>query len=93
MTSVTKEPRLPRCVTKFDLITYFNCNYRYLWRRIITVELLEEWGIDIPALKRARTLDPFLTKRLYEHFKITDLDKRPQDEIEAVTEGEQAPTD
>lgn len=92
MTTDPKAPRLPRCVTKYDLITYFDCSYRYLWKRIITPDLLEGWGVDVPALKKARRLDPFLTKKLYEHFNIKDLDDTLKDELEAQTDGEKAPS-
>lgn len=85
--------RLPKCVTKYDLIMYFECTYRYLWRNIITEDLLEEWGYSYDDIKRMRKLPPTITARIYEHFQIKSLDRfEPLLPIEETT-GNQAPPD
>lgn len=68
--------RLPRCVDKYDLATYFDCSYDYLWKTIITDDLLEEWGFSYEThVKPLRTLPPLLTRQIYLYYRITDLDK------------------
>lgn len=85
--------RRPRCVTKYDLITYFGVTYKVLWSRILTDDLLEGWGFPYLGLKRSRTLPPGLTARIYQHFKITDLDAENVPEPVENTDGHRAPTD
>lgn len=86
MTSNVSAPRLPRCVTKYDLITFFECNYRYLWRRILPDELLEGWGYSYARIKSTRTLPPDLTRAIYAHYGITDLDGKLSEEIQEKVE-------
>lgn len=79
--TVNQERRLPRCVHKYDLKEYFGCTYKYLWSSLITEDLLEEWGIDLDKFKRIRRIDPETTRKIYHHFRITDLDADYSEEI------------
>lgn len=75
MSTSSPGPRRPRCLTKFDLITYFGVSYRTLWRTVITDDLLEGWGFTYKEdIKPSRTLGPILSEHIYGHFGITDLD-------------------
>jgi hypothetical protein len=75
MSTSSPGPRRPRCLTKFDLVTYFQVSYRVLWRRIITDDLLEGWGFTYAKhVKPSKTLGPILSDLIYYHFNITDLD-------------------
>lgn len=75
-------PRLPRCVTKYELATYFECSYEYLWKEIITDELLEGWNYSYEEhVRPCKKLHPILTKKIYLHFGIRDLDMSLADEI------------
>jgi hypothetical protein len=85
--------RLPRLVTKYDLITYFGVTYKVLWSRILTDDLLEGWGYPYSDLKRSRTLPPGLTARIYAHFNITDLDADNTPPEEETPTGHRAPED
>lgn len=96
MSSTPQAPqtvRLPRCVTKYDLITYFGVTYKVLWSRILTDDLLEGWGFPYSGLKQTRTLPPVLTDLIYRHFKISDLDADNTPEPLETTAGHRAPTD
>ncbi len=77
-----KAVRLPRCVHKYDLKTYFGCNYKLLWRNIITPQMLEEWGVDKKDFKTWHILPPDLTLKIYLHFGIIDLDADLSKKIE-----------
>jgi hypothetical protein len=88
MSSTVSAPRIPRCVTKYDLITFFECNYRYLWRRILTDDLLETWGYTYADIKNTKKLPPDLTRSIYDHYGITDLDAKLSDEIREKEEEE-----
>jgi hypothetical protein len=74
-------PNLPRCVHKYQLRDYFGCSYRHLWRFIITEDLFLSWGYDPDKLKRRRIFSPELTRLIYTHFQITDLDASLSKEI------------
>ncbi|MTB53902.1 hypothetical protein [Lewinella sp. W8] len=76
-----KAPNLPRCVRKYQLRDYFGCSYRHLWRFIITEDLFLSWGYDPDKLKRRRIFSPELTKLIYTHFQIRDLDADLSEEI------------
>lgn len=99
MSTANTEPRvkrLPRLVTKYDLITYFGVSYKILWSRILTDDLLEGWGFTYKALKSVRTLPPNLTARIYEHFGIDDLDAGNDQQVRGDTPeptGNRAPTE
>lgn len=81
--------RLPRCVHKYDLKTYFGCNYKLLWRNVITKQLLEGWGIDLEEFKQWHILPPDVTLKIYIHFGITDLDANLSKQVaEAIGEVE-----
>lgn len=69
----TIKPHLPRTVEKRDLKDYFGCSYAYLWEVIITDDLLYRWGYNQDQIKPLRRLPPDLTRLIYVHFKITDL--------------------
>jgi hypothetical protein len=72
---------LPRCVAKFELITYFGCDYKFLWSRLIPDELLHQWGYDSDLVRKCRRLDPELTQRIYLHHRIVDLNSDYSAEI------------
>lgn len=71
--SMTNIRKLPRCVYKGELTTYFSCTPDYLWRNILKEELLSSWGYNIDEIKSFRQLPYRLTLRIYVHFEITDL--------------------
>ena len=88
-------PRLPRCVTKYELSQDFDCNYEFLWREILTEDLLTEWGYGLDYVKQRKRFGPLLTRQIYLHFRITDLNRSLAEEITAELavrpeEGEQA---
>jgi hypothetical protein len=91
--NLPRAARLPRLVTKYDLITYFGVSYKVLWSRILTDDLLEGWGFPYSGLKRSRSLPPGLTTRIYRHFNITDLDADNLLPKEETTGGHRAPED
>lgn len=77
---------LPRCVAKFELIAYFGCDYKFLWSRLIPDELLHQWGYDSDQVKKCRRLDTDLTRLIYLHHRITDLNSDYSEEIAALLE-------
>lgn len=84
--------RLPKCVTKYDLITYFGVSYRVLWSRILPDDLLEGWGYSYKEdLKRSNTLDPIITALIYAKYDITDLDADQAPDIVEDDTGHRAP--
>jgi len=86
--------RLPKCVTKYDLVTYFGVSYRVLWSRILPDDLLEGWGYDYQRdLKGSRTFDPILTRLIYAKYDITDLDADQAPQVIEDTTGHRAPED
>lgn len=76
-----RKARLPRVVSKYDLTQYFGCSFEYLWKEIITDELLESWGYDYDKVKPRKLLGPDLTFKIYLHFRITDLDRSMSEEV------------
>lgn len=91
---------LPRCVTKLQLVNYFGCSYAYLWANVITEDLLEEWGCvdeDLDRFKSAKVIGPKLTRKIYVHFRITDLhsdySQEISSEIHKLTQAGQASSD
>lgn len=79
--SVVNHPYLPRCVRKKELIGYFGVPYATLWSTILTDDLLEEWGYSYERVKPMRTLDPNLTRIIYDHFKIKNLHQSLLEEL------------
>lgn len=69
-----KRARLPRCLPKFELADYFSVTTKSLWATILPEPLLYSWGYDQDDVKRLRNFPPNLSRRIYEHYKITDLD-------------------
>ncbi|WP_139211965.1 hypothetical protein [Neolewinella agarilytica] len=93
-TNAPRKPRRPRCLTKFDLVSYFKVSYRVLWSRILPDELLEGWGYSYEKdLKRSRTFDPILSAHIYRHYNITNLDAEELPQAEEMAIGERAPED
>lgn len=78
---VSQEFYLPRCVSKFELIEYFGCDYKFLWARLLPADLLRNWGYDLDKVKRCRRLDPRLTQRVYIHHQIINLNSDYSQEI------------
>ena len=64
---------LPRCVSKKELRNYWGVSRKYLREEIITDDLLEKLDIDIEKYNRLRNLTPDITKKIYLHFEIFDL--------------------
>jgi hypothetical protein len=94
MSTSSQAPRRPRCLTKYDLITYFKVSYRVLWRRVITDDLLEGWGFTyVEDVKPTKTLSPILSDLIYTHFSITDLDAANTAPEEETRSGHRAPED
>ena len=83
-----KKPNLPRCVHKYQLVSYFDCSYDFLWKNLITDDLLMRWGFDLDNVRKCRQLGPDLTKRIYIHFAITDLDADLSAEVRRLIEGQ-----
>ena len=80
-TSENKPARLPRCLPKFELTNYFGIPTKTLWATILTDELLDFWGLDQQEAKPLRVFGPPLSRRIYEHYQITDLDSDFSEEI------------
>lgn len=74
---------LPRCVTKKELKNYFGVSYKEMWNKIITEDLLNEWGYEIDDIKPMRLLTPEITKKIYIHFEIKDLNMDMYQELYA----------
>lgn len=81
--TVEKKVRLLRCLPKFELANYYGITTKTLWATILTEELLEEWGYDQADIKPLRVYPPNLSRRIYEHYQITDLDADFSEEIRA----------
>lgn len=82
MNTLAKKPaRLPRCLHKFELANYFGITTKTLWATILTDELLDSWGLDQQEVKPKRVFGPSLSRRIYEHYHITDLDADFSEEI------------
>jgi len=79
-----KPARLPRCLPKFELARYFSVTTKTLWATILTEPLLDSWGFDQDEVKRLRNFPPLLSRRIYEHYFITDLDADFSSEIKLV---------
>lgn len=86
-----KKPNLPRCVHKYQLRDYFNCTYDFLWSNIITDDLLLSWNVKLDDIRQCRQFGPDLTRRIYIHFKITDLDADLSAEVRRAIEGKTCP--
>lgn len=89
-------PRLPRVVFKRDLANYFSVDTRYLWHTLLTDELFADWGYDREEFVTSKRFPPGLTKCIYNHFNITDLDETLSQELKALDEpgtGHRAPED
>jgi hypothetical protein len=80
-TSDRKQARLPRCLPKFELANYFGITTKTLWATILTEELLDSWELDQHDIKPLRVFGPRLSRRIYEHYQITDLDADFSEEI------------
>jgi hypothetical protein len=80
-TSEHKPARLPRCLHKFELANYFGITTKTLWATILTEELLDSWGLDQQEIKPKRVFGPSLSRRIYEHYHITDLDADFSEEV------------
>lgn len=88
MMNNSNKANLPRCVSKGQLKEYFGCSYDFMWANLLTDELLMSWNINLEEVKRRRLLGPDLTRRIYVHFKITDLDANFSEEVRnAITQG------
>ena len=82
----TNDYYLPRCVAKKELKNYFDVSYDELWRKILTVDLLEKWGFEVDEIKKLRLLPPKLTKSIYLHYEIKDLNMTMHEELYGVAE-------
>lgn len=89
--------RLPRLVFKHELCTYFDeCTSRYLWRNILTDDVFEEGGFKKADYAKVKRFPPDVTKHLYRHFDIDDLNARLSDELrdgDEAPKGHRAPSD
>jgi hypothetical protein len=80
-------------------MSYFdNCLSKELYKHLLTEELLESWGFDIDQVKACGSkFSAKLTKRIYLHWNITDLDATIHQEVVAELSasglGSRAPED
>jgi len=88
MNTIQKEPYLPRCVRKKELVNYFGENRDFFWTNILTDELLTKWGTSYEAIKNCRALPFDLTEKIYLHFKITDLNEPNYERIRELIDKE-----
>lgn len=81
MNKKTREPYLPRCVSKKELAIYFGVSHKWLWANLITEDLINDWGFEIEEVKPRRIFPPDLTLKIYRHFDILDLNLSLYEEL------------
>lgn len=77
----SKKAYLPRVAQKFEVATYFGLDTRQLRNRVVTRDLIEEWGFDYESFKRDKSFPVEVTKKIYQHFKIRDLNMTLSEEL------------
>ncbi|MEM6771194.1 MAG: hypothetical protein AAF597_11475 [Bacteroidota bacterium] len=87
---------LPRLVFKSELAAYFGVSGRYLWRHVLTDDFFEDHGYEKRQFSYVKRFPPHITKLIYRHFEITDLNTSLADELNAPEDkenGHRAPTE
>lgn len=96
MNSSDTAVRLPRLVFKSELAEYFGVTTRYLWRHVLTDDFFESYGFEKRQFSYVKRFPPHITKLIYQHFEISDLNTTLAEELNTPDEqenGHRAPVD
>ena len=95
MNSSDTNIRLPRLVFKSELAEYFGVTNRYLWRHVLTDDFFESYGYEKRQFSYVKRFPPHITKLIYQHFEIADLNITLAEELNAdeAENGHRAPTE